>query len=112
MNNILLIDRYITERVYQLRKDKKIKVKNLAELLNVEERFIRKIESYKNKYNIHHLVLLSSYFKVSIESFFPNKENFQNIVFNKNYNSFEEMEEEIREEIILKRKKIEGGNIC
>lgn len=105
--NILLLDRYITERVIQLRKEKNIKVSKLAEVLDTEESFIRKIEAYANKYNIHHLFLLASYFKVSINEFFPNENNFKITKYSKDYKSFEEIYNVMKTEIKIKRKK--GG---
>lgn len=101
--NILLLDRYIIERVFQLRKEKRISIKDIAELLNVEESFVRKIETYRNKYNIHHLFLLASYFEVSVNDFFPNKNNFEEIIFSKYYHSFEQMYNDIKKEIENKR---------
>lgn len=103
--NILLLDRYITERVIQLRKEKKVKISKLAEILNTEESFIRKIEAYANKYNIHHLFLLASYFKVSISEFFPSKDNFKEIKYSEEYKSFEEIYNVMKTEIEIKRNK-------
>lgn len=88
--NIFLLDEFISERIIQLKKEKNIKTNELAELLDTEESFIRKVESKANKYNIHHIFLLADYFNVSIDEFFPNENNWKEIKFSKKYESFSE----------------------
>lgn len=103
--NILLIDKYISEKVTQLRIDKNIPVKEFAELLNVEDSFIRKVETFKNKYNIYHLFLISNYLKVNIQNFFPPTNNndtnndFKDLYSFKKYSSKEELIKDLENEI-------------
>lgn len=112
---IFLLDEFITERTIQLKEEKNIKTKELAELLDTEESFIRKVESKVNKYNIHHIFLLADYFGVSINDFFPNERNWKGIKFSEKYESFtkcksfEELYNAMKNEIKYRKEKKENG---
>ena len=111
---ILLLDEFIIERIIQLKKEKNIKNSQLAELLDTEESFIRKVETKVNKYNIHHILLLPDYFGVSINDFFPNERNWKGIKFSKKYKSFtkcksfEELYNAMKNEIKYRKHKEEN----
>lgn len=69
------IEKYVIEKVKQMRVDREISQANLARLLDVSEGFIGNIENpnYRDKYNINHINDLAKIFKCSPREFLPEK---------------------------------------
>jgi len=69
------IDQYVIDKVRELRKDKKISQRDLANLLDMSYGFIGDVESPKEpaKYNLSHLNEIAKVFKCSIKDFLPDK---------------------------------------
>ena len=67
------IEQYVIDAISNLRTEKKLSQKELGDILNVSASFIGNVESLINpaKYNLKHIALLSSYFKLSPRSFIP-----------------------------------------
>lgn len=69
------IDKYVINRVRELRIERNISQAELAFELNVSVGFIGKVESsnYSSHYNIRHVNHLAKILKCSPQDFFPKK---------------------------------------
>lgn len=69
------IEWYIVQKVKELRKNRKMSQRYLADCLNVSQSFIRNIENKNDDtaYNIDHLNEIAKIFNCSIRDFFPEK---------------------------------------
>lgn len=100
-HNVTKLDKYITQKVIMLRRDKNINVSKIAEILNVTDSFIKNIESYNNKYNLYHLFLIIEYFKgeISLSDFFPKEDNYKKVKGFETYSEFSKLIEDLKEEL-------------
>lgn len=107
--NISLLDKYITQKMIMLRKQKNIFVGKLADILKIDNSFIYKVESYHNKYNLYHLFLINLEVNqnTDISYFFPEEKSYKKVNGFQNYSNFLEFLNEIKENILSK--KIWGG---
>jgi transcriptional regulator with XRE-family HTH domain len=69
------IDQYVIDKVRDMRKEKGISQRELANLLDMSYGFIGDVESPKEpaKYNLSHLNEIAKIFKCSIKDFLPDK---------------------------------------
>ena len=67
------IEQYVIDKVLNLRLQKKLSQKELGDILNVSSSFIGNVESLNNpaKYNLKHIAMLSTYFKLTPKFFIP-----------------------------------------
>lgn len=61
-NNITFLDKEISLNVSKIKTELGLKTSDIAEALNLDESFIRNIESSNKKYNIRHLFILVNFF--------------------------------------------------
>lgn len=71
--NIAPIEQYVIDYVIKLRKEKKLKQEDIANIINVKRTFVTNIESVKNraKYNLVHIAKLADHFGISPKDFLP-----------------------------------------
>jgi DNA-binding XRE family transcriptional regulator len=69
------IEKYVIDRVREMRIKREISQASLAQSLGVSEGFIGNVENpkYPEKYNLRHLNEIAKIFKCSIKDFFPEK---------------------------------------
>jgi len=72
-NNITYLDKEITSNVLKIKCDLGLTTSNLAEALNVDDSFIRNVESFRKKYNIKHLFILFNFFNENNNSIYKYK---------------------------------------
>jgi len=75
MNGHSDIEKYVIDKVKEMRLSKGISQANLARLLDVSEGFIGNIENpnYRDKYNLNHLNELAKILECSPKDFLPEK---------------------------------------
>lgn len=71
--NVSAIEQYVIDKVREMRLEKKISQRELADLLEISNGFIGMAESHKKraKYNLNHINSLSKIFKCSPREFLP-----------------------------------------
>tara|TARA_R110002096_G_scaffold157752_3_gene322954 strand:+ start:2056 stop:2283 length:228 start_codon:yes stop_codon:yes gene_type:complete len=69
------IERYIIEKVRDMRKEKKLSQIALSQKLEMSSSFVSHVESVRRraKYNINHLNKIAKIFNCSPKDFFPEK---------------------------------------
>mgnify|MGYP005789635859 CR=1 FL=1 len=72
-----LLGEYSSEAVDYYKRLKGVKNIDLAMQLGVSESYIKKIISGKSHYNNTHLWILADYLDISVDHFFPPKNNFE-----------------------------------
>ena len=73
INSITYLDKEITSNVLKIKCDLGLTTSNLAEALDVDDSFIRNIESFRKKYNIKHLFILLNFFNKNNNSMYKYK---------------------------------------
>jgi transcriptional regulator with XRE-family HTH domain len=67
------IEQHVIDTVIKLRLEKKLKQKDIAEILQVSLSFIGNVENPNNpaKYNLNHISQLAEFFELSPHQFLP-----------------------------------------
>lgn len=67
------IDQYVIDVVKKLRHTYQLDIQQLAAILGTRSSFVMDVESSnsREKYDIHHITLLSAYFDISPKYFLP-----------------------------------------
>jgi ribosome-binding protein aMBF1 (putative translation factor) len=73
--NISKIEQYVIDRVREMRIEKGMSQRELADLLDMSNGFIAKVESPKMraKYNLNHINAIAKIFKCALTDILPNK---------------------------------------
>jgi transcriptional regulator with XRE-family HTH domain len=73
--NISKIEQYVIDRVREMRIERGMSQRELADLLDMSNGFIAKVESPKMraKYNLNHINAIAKLFKCSLTDILPDK---------------------------------------
>lgn len=73
--NISPLEQYVIDRVREMRIERGISQRELADMLDLSNGFIAKVESTSKraKYNLNHLNEIAKVLKCSIKDFLPDK---------------------------------------